>query len=158
MAKLAKEFEHVLIEPVKIAKGGEFVTSSNLLVKAPANAHRYNLLRLKQFFMNALPELMDKANLFNSNEAVVEAKEKNKEQKKDEDDGAGIMQGLFMTSVDMEKFFKEFRSMFCTGLILIDGVVPLTEHLYDQISIDDEQRLIERYLGNFLLSSWTSKG
>lgn len=141
MAKLVKEFEHDLIEAISFHKNGEMTTSKKLRVVAPANVHRYQLLKLKQGYMQAMQELQSKIKPTTGGSAG-------------EINGKDIVTLLLMSSLDLEAYFNVFKDILCANTCFVDGVVNMNHHMFDGLTLDDLESLLGVYLERFLLSSW----
>jgi hypothetical protein len=140
MAKLVQEFEFELETPVSVHKGGGLAPVTKLLLKAPTNAHRYQLTKLKQGFISALLSMQktfagakgDDNEVFN---------------------GQVILMALLASDIDFAEYMNHFRDMISSGLCVVDGSINLTPHLFDQFSMEDSEALLGKYIENFLVSS-----
>jgi hypothetical protein len=150
MAKLVQEFEFVLTEPVSIHKGGELVPVTKLLLKAPSNSHRYYLIKLKQGFISSILSMQK---TFSGNKSSAPAKESS-EKAEDAFNAKMIVMALLASDVDFMEYMEIFKNLICSDLCLVDGSVKLTGYLFDQISIEDSEELLGKYIESFLLSSW----
>lgn len=148
MAKLIQEFEFELTSPISIHKGGDLVPVKKLLLKAPSNMHRYYLIKLKQGFYSAMLSMQK----FSSGKSQDE--NLNGPKKEAKLDGKTILMAFLASDIDLIEYFNLFRDFLCNDLCLVDGTIKLTSHMFDQISIEDSEELLGKYIESFLLSSW----
>lgn len=149
MAKIVQEFEFELNEPVSVHKGGALAPVTKLLLKAPTNAHRYHLTKLKQGFISAV--LSMQKNFTSSKNAAPVTKSDGK--KDDVFSAQVILMALLASDIDFAEYINNFRDMICNGLCVVDSNIPLTSHMFDQFSMEDSEALLGKYIENFMISS-----
>lgn len=146
MSQLVNEFEYTLLKPITIHKDGGMAESTKLLLKAPSNKHRYNLIKLKQGFMRAIMSMQNTRKVSDKKDNAEEAKF----------DAKIIIMLLLGSDIDFSEYLNSFKDLICSELCLVDGVVQLNQMLFDQLSDNDCELLMGRYIETFLLSSWMS--
>jgi hypothetical protein len=148
MADQIKEsFEFYLNSPVSYHKAGEEEKSYQLTLYAPKGKHRQELIRLKQGFLKAITSLQN----MSTGQARAEAEEQQ---------GIGsqeIVMALMMSDVDMNKYFEDFKALLCKDVCYVDSNQKMTEYIYNNMDLEDLERLLGEYLSNFLLSSWIER-
>lgn len=146
-SKIPEQIEFNLNKPVKYHKNGNEELSYQLTLYAPAGRHRQELVKLKQGFLKSISSLQGSYNQSNANQSQ-------------ENQGIGsdeIIMILMMSDVDMNKYFDNFKALLCKNICYVDPNQKLTEYIYDNIDLDDLERLLGEYLSNFLLSSWIQR-
>lgn len=147
MAKIATEFEYDLSQPLSFHKGGELAKAKKLLLKAPSNMHRYHLTKLKQGFMKAIMGMQQNKKPGSSQSGEAEEAKF---------DAKVILMLLLASDIDFCEYVEHFKNLICSqpALCFIDGSVAFNTHLFDQLSEEDCEMIMGKYIETFLLSSW----
>ena len=140
---MKKEFTFLLEDEIQYSKDGEFVKTKKLLLIAPSNKQRRDVIRLQQSFMQAIKSSM---NSFSDSKAKKTTG--NETLKGDE-----IIAMLLMSEIDICAMLDSFRDLLLSGSCLLDGKVDFKEIHFDEISINDSQKLMGEFIANFLLPS-----
>jgi len=172
-----QEVEFNLKKAITFHKDGASQETKKLFLRAPSNSQKRQSRVLKQIFTRALngmtqgrgdgatqEETRKEFDVDRLKAAFIEAETPAKEQKKilkavesteekDAMDGKQIIMMLLMSDVDYNDAFPHLKKLLTGGACEIDEGVPLTAFHYDQIDIDDEDKLLGEYLHNFLLTS-----
>lgn len=152
MAKIVTEFEYDLSNPISYHKGGDLAKGKKLLLKAPSNAHRFHLIKLKQGFLKSMLGISQQFSKKSSGKSQAQAE--------DSADAAlnhkTILTFLLASDIDFYEYLECFKNLLCSepSLCFIDGSVPLNAHTFDQLSEEDSELLLGKYIENFTLSSW----
>jgi len=146
MSKMVKEFEYILNEAIEIHKGGSIASSTNLLLKAPTNQHKFYLTKLKQGFIRACLSMPT-----NKNKSVVSIKDESVEA---QFDATAILMALLASDIDFNEYMEVFKQLICSNLGFVEGNIAITPHVFDQISLEDQEQLLGKYIESFLLFSW----
>jgi len=145
--KKIRQFDFILNVPIKYALDGNETQAQLLALKAPSNKSRKYAAKLKQGFYKSIVALKD---TFTESDTSSNKKEEN-----DKFDGEQVVQMLMMAGVvDFEDYLDNFKKLITNhGICRIDDKMPLNDHLFDEISYDDSERLLGDYLSTFLVSS-----
>jgi len=136
-----------LSTPIEYHAKGNLEQSYELVLKAPSNRVGRQCNQLKQGFMRALKSLAD-----GSGEVKTETDANGKEIKADE-----IIQVLQMSSIDYADYVDTFKSLITNKMAeVVDGVF-LTIPMFENLSIDDTDKMLGEYLESFLLTSQLKK-
>ncbi len=154
MAKIASEFEYKLTDPFSYHKEGGMTTAKSLLLKAPSNVHRFQVNKLKQAFLQA-GFAMQKMNT-DSAKAAAAASSAATTQEDEPMSASTIMSILLLGDTDMNEFYETFKDMICKNLCFVDGLVPMTGHMFDNLTLNEGDLLLGKYLEVFFISSWMS--
>lgn len=147
MAKVVKEFEYKLIEPVKYHKQGQEALGYKMTLKAPSPANRKHILKLKQHFIEAMQIISDKPRKATDNIASER-----------ELKGSDITNMLLIAGVDVNEAIDIFKELICSSnLAHVDDSQALTPFIFDNISIEDLENILGEYLKVFIVSSWLEK-
>ena len=134
--------------------------TNKILLKCFSRNHRYrhenNLIIMRKMLEDAYTVFLNKIgklrNLFAGDNSVENPKDN-----KVEDKGLDINSNLLISSIPRDDFI-EYSSMFWElmydDLCLIDGKVSITSDLKNDISIDDQSRILCKYTENFIMPSW----
>ena len=69
----------------------------------------------------------------------------------DEISGTEIMTIIMMSNVDLVKYQDTFRELLLNGVAFVSDTQKMTQHIYDNMSIEDSEKLMGEYISNFLL-------
>lgn len=148
-----KEIDFELEDPILHHKKGESSEITSILIKSPTAKQRKDAFALKQMFTRAMMKQQD--NL--SAEQIKAATERQKTEQKDvEIEPKEIVMMMLASSENFETFNETFKSLLVSGAAEIDGE-KFTQFHYDQLSLDDAERLLGEYLKVFLVSSLLQK-
>jgi hypothetical protein len=153
MAKIISEFEYKLVDAFMYHKDGNMAQAKSLLLKAPSNVHRFQVNKLKQAFLQAAFGMQKMTSgSTNNKSAAKEAAPDTQEQMS----ASTIMNILFLGNADMNEFYETFKDMLCKNLCFIDGNVPMNSHLFENLTLNEGDLLLGKYLEVFFISSWMS--
>ena len=146
------EFNFKLKSAIPFANKGEQEFSFELRVKAPSGKHRANLIRLKQGFFRSVLEIQSgaKPNPDASNSPP------DTEAPDFKWTSEGIMQILYMSSIDVVALESEFKNLLCADIAEVSPGISLTSFMVDNsMSHADFEELMGEYIAVFILSSST---
>jgi hypothetical protein len=140
------EIEVLLTKKIPYSKGGESLNAESVLLTAPSARDLKETTILKQSFFQAIASLKSQGE---ESASDIDAQV-------DDMTGDDVLSMMFMSNVDMNKFFDSAKSVLkkCAKL---DGVVELNDHLIDELNGDDFEKLVGEFLINFILASTLKK-
>lgn len=148
MNRRVKEFDVTLEEPIELHKGGDVTEALTVLIKSPSAKHRNHAHALKQMFTRAMMKQQDSLS-----DEQKKAAEKRAEKTKDEDISAQeIVMMMLASDEDFNLFNDTFRKLVTSGCAELEGENFTTFH-YDQLSLDDSEKLLGEYMKHFLVAS-----
>jgi len=135
----------VLGEPLQVARKGEQELIYNITLNAPTAKVRTHIIRLKKLFLKAITSVNT-----GQKESGAEAGEK---ENNDELKGAQIIALMYLSDVNVLEFHDLMKELVLSpGVAMLDDV-KMTNHLYDQMDLDDTESLIGEYFASFLAPS-----
>jgi len=139
------EIEYILTTGIEFHKGGELAVSKNVLLLAPSSKQLKHTVAMKQAFFQAI--------------SSFESEKKKESTKTDEFEmsGSDVLSMLYMSTVDMEKFFNSARELFKSGAALLDGKQQFNDLMIDKVSVEDFEGMVGEYLINFIIASALKK-
>lgn len=141
---LKKEFDFILQEGIQYSENGAFPIAKKLTLKAPSNKQRKIVSKLQQGLIQALMSTTKYSN-------------QNKEIKKDKTSLDGgftadvVLMLLQASDIDISSYMENFKELLTSNICLVDGKLPLNSQQYDELSIEEGDRLLGEYIINFLL-------
>ena len=139
------EIEAILDQELEFHSHGQIVRSNKVLLKAPSAKNRKSAFTMKQMFMRAV---MSQQEMAAKNSQVLQ-----EENKKDAKVQASDIISLVMASNEcFDHFNEQFKDMLCAGCGSIEGE-KFTKPMYDELSLDDAEKLLGEYIQAFLMKS-----
>jgi len=148
MTEYKTEIEFNLSSPVKYHAGGKIEESYTLILKAPSNRVGRQCNQLKQGFMRALKGLADSSG---------DVKVHNGDAKKQEITAEEIIEVLQMSEIDYSDYVETFKSLLTNKMAMVSNDIALNGVMFDELSIDDTDKMLGEYLESFLLVSQLKK-
>lgn len=146
--ELKTEHNFPLASPFKYAKQGDNVSAQFIVLHAPTSKHSKPCAFLKQAFFRALPDRKE-----GSTRADVDV-----EEIKSIDGEDIIMMMSQSRDVDLAEVMEAGKNLFAgTNIAMVDGEVKLNQHMLDNMTQDDFEKMLGEYLVNFTLASSLSK-
>ena len=140
---IKREVEVELAYPIEIADGeGGTVEASAVVLKAPTAKSRKHCAYLKQQFLIALPKGQKKT------EGAGDEEDPNHE------DVVHLLGSS--KDVDLAAVLEISKKLFTEGFAFIEGK-RMTSAIYDDLSMDDAERLLGEYMLGFILGSVLEK-
>ncbi len=137
------EFTFELTNPVDYQGGGQNLTGKTLTLRAPSYKNRRHCQKLKQLFFKAIKPMME--------DAKNAAKDKQKGEQGNPT-GEDILNIFLISDVDMEEVMDVFERLLLDGICQIDNF-PIPKKMFDQMSLDDMEKLFGEYMSHFLSMS-----
>lgn len=141
--KTKDSFEFMLSSPITYSSGGEHKEGQLLVLTAPTNKQHELRIKLKQAFQRAIMSLQ-KSGAFDGADAKADAKEK------DEVDGDAVASVLFASDIDMVQVHSDFKRLLLSGVCKVEDAEAMTQHLYDQMTGADTDKLLGQYMAVFI--------
>ncbi len=136
------EFEFPLTTPISYARGGSQEEAQFILLKAPSSRNSRQCAALKQAFWRSVnPDRGQEGGNETDASAVIT--------------GQDVVTMISMSQVvDLADVLDVAKDLFTKGKVAqVDGEVPLTRPLIDEMSQDDVEAMVGEYLVNFTLAS-----
>lgn len=127
----------------------EFVIAKKLILKAPSVRQEKTADRLAQSLMQAFKSNMNISNVPRETNSVSNSKDK-------DITGSDVKTLLFMSSVNIADIKEAFRELLFDGACMIDGILKMQSHHYEEMDYDQVNDLMGEYISSFLLSSLLS--
>lgn len=145
---MKSETRVILSEPLRYSgRDGEFHMANFVVLKAPGSRAYKPAIMVKQAVLRAIATERRKAPA----EVTVQIAPKADE---DQPSGADWVAMLASTEADLPALFEMVRDLLVRhGLALVDGEVPMTSALIDDLSLPDFENLVGEYLAAFPLAS-----
>ena len=137
---------HDLIKPFKYTpkNAGEETEAQFITLKEPSVKHLAACSTLKQAFMRVITE-----------EAAAGGGDAAAGKDPDVDEGAmedNIMNALYASGEDIAKLFLTAKELF-REVALVDGEKKITVPMLDAMCIEDIEKMVGKYMANFILAS-----
>ena len=140
------EIQFPLTTPVKFTYGGEDTDGNFITLKEPTIKQLDHVSVFKTAFYKAAEKVSSDDNGENGVSATGKDKVKVT--------GGQIMALLYSHYPDMKQLFGVAKTLFFShGIASVEGVVDFNKVIYDQMSIDDFEKMLGEYLVNFILVS-----
>lgn len=134
-------------KPFQYQLDGKHLESSSLTLYAPSYKTRTSTNILKQLFFRAAKSFDSSSNTNSKNKAD------DNETISPED----IILMLYASSVDISQVFDAFEKILLSGHCKIANEIELRQHHLECMDTEDVEKILGRYLSDFLLASWMSK-
>lgn len=145
---MQSETRVILAEPLRYSgRDGEFHMATFVVLKAPTSRAYQQAIRIKQAVLRAIATERRKAPADAPQPAPAPGTE-------ERPSGADWVAMLASTEADLPALFEMVRELLVKqGLALVDGEVPMTGALFDDLALPDFESLVGEYLAAFPLAS-----
>jgi hypothetical protein len=141
MSDVIREFRYTLTTSFQYAYEGEALDATYLMVSAPKSKHSKPCAQLKQGFLRALADAEgggDDAKAAGPPELTGELV---------------IMMLGMSKNVELADMLEVGRTLFTSGLVMVDGVTKLSKSLADEMTQEDWEALLGDFMANFTVRS-----
>ncbi len=139
-----------LSRPLKYHSGGEEVEGTFITLAPPTYKQMDKCVPLKQAFYRAASSITD--------DAVEAGTETNKSSDDTQLTPDGLISLFYQSDEDMVKIVLYGVELFKSpGIAMVDGAANITQLLIEQMSQDDLENMLGRYMVNFILASALNK-
>lgn len=137
------ELKVTLSEPLKVARRGEQELMFDITLNAPTAKARTYIIRLKQLFLKAMTSMPKGQEETKADAAEAESTIT----------GQQVIALMYLSDANVTQFHELMRELIIMpGVAAVDDV-KMTGHLYDQMDLDDTEKLIGEYFASFLVPS-----
>lgn len=154
---MKKELNITLQEPINVSKNGEMIESCEITIYSPASSQINEVCVLDNAVGKAQMALMDSPffeKMFKQNKDSV-----SKPQSDEGMDGNSIIE-LLSKSGEVgvyQRCFDSLKKILKSGKKADIEGQPMTEVLFEQISIPDVKKILGEYIANFIIASPASE-
>lgn len=144
---MQSETRVILSEPLRYSgRDGEFHTGTFVVLRAPGSRAYQQAIRIKQAVLRAIATERRKSPADAPPTAAPQGDER--------PSGADWVAMLASTEADLPALFEMVRELLVKyGLALVDGEMPMTGALFDDLALPDFESLVGEYLAAFPLAS-----
>lgn len=158
MLKYSDKETFKLSSKLQYQHNGDILECEELEMFAPSRAQFSEVIKLKQGYHKAQGEVAARymplmKNLDEIKEQLKQ--EENKQVENIDSQSKQIIEAIYTSSIDIEDFYKQFKSLCIKGGVKTPSGNSMTEALFDKLSIADLERLLGDYLAFFIVGSMT---
>jgi len=131
-----------LSSPIKLSVDGKFEKQYELYLYSPSNKDRKLTRKLRQQFMHVIADMQNK---------FADSEGSGKES--GEMDGNALIQAIYLSDNEINNFIDTFKTLATNGAVKFINDTNINSISYDEISEEDEEKILGEYLANFILTS-----